>query len=314
MTKAHTTQEMLSTLGVPDALISLPLPYLWMLPGTTDPDTAGVVEIVRALQRGLFRLGFGNVVQTGTFDKATRDALAKVSPNWANKAWIQIVGDVVGKLRHPDLKARMAVGVMRGVGDYIEYEPGVTGPPLGPLPSVMVGTPPGPMGMGDTATDAGGTLTWSASGTACKPVPSGSGTTYNAFKDLQRQVNRRLSKVTGGGRITEDGIIGSGTLAAIQRLGFYYSSCGQVAAIANTLRAKFKAEADALGIPANANKSGSGSSSSSVATTAVPGAPVAAAVPTIGGMETLKKYAPFFLVAAGAAFFFAQKKKGRKAA
>lgn len=310
----HTAQGSLRALGVPWQLINLPLPYLWLLPQTSDPDTAGVIEIVSALQRGLAKIGFGNVRANGTVDQATALALTRVAGNWKNKTWMQIINDVVAALTDPERATRAAAAVLGGLGDYIEYDPQPGSYGAGPLPGLLVGTPPGPLGLGDTATDSGATLTWTPSGTACTPSPKKSGTTYAAFSDLQRQINRLLSKF-GGGKIAEDGIIGKGTVAALQKVGAslaqaFPNTCAGVAGQANTIRVLLKGFADSMGIPAAANKPSTGLASVPVVGAAF--APPSDADSPV--MAAVKKYGLFFGLAAGVAFFAARSRKGKTVA
>jgi hypothetical protein len=316
-TVPHTAQKSLRDLGVSWQLINLPLPYLWLLPQTSDPDTAGVIEIVRAIQRGLVKIGFGDVRVSGTLDAATAKALRRVSGPWEGKAWIQIINDVVSTMRDPERAARAAAAIAGGLGDYIAYEPGPAEPyGAGPFPGRLIGTPPGPLGLGETATDQGVSLTWGAGvsgrGT-CVPIPQKSGVTYKAFVNLQRQINRLSSKF-GGTKIAEDGVLGTGTLAALAKLNasigqqFPTASCGVLASRAVEIGSFLKNYADTMGLKADAGKPGG----------------VLAKVPIVGAalqppsdadstaVATLKKYGPFFALAAGVAWFAAKSRKGGK--
>lgn len=314
-TVPHTSQGSLRALGVSWQLINLPLPYLWLLPQTSDPDTAGVIEIVRAIQRGLIKIGFGNVRLNGTLDAETAKALRRVSGSWENKAWIQIINDVLSTMRDPERATRAIAAVMGGMGDYIAYEPG-PGEPFGagPLPGKLVGTPPGPLGLGETATNEGVSLTWGAgvSGKgSCVPIPRSSGATYKAFINLQRQINRVSSKF-GGTKIAEDGVLGSGTLAALAKINasiaqnFPTASCGVLASRAVEIGNFLKNYADTMGIKADAGKPGG-----MLASVPIVGAALQPAgdedSPTVAA---LKKYGPFFALAAGVAWFVAKQRKG----
>lgn len=80
----------------------------------------------------------------------------------------------------------------------------------------------------------------------CKPMDAG---TLAIYKDLQNQINR-LASVKGKSLIGVDGRIGSGTVKALNAvMGTSYSSCDEVAALANALVGQVKAVANGSGAP-----------------------------------------------------------------
>ncbi len=316
-------REMLLALGVQPFVATMMIPSMWMTPGTTDPDSPSVIEIIRGIQRGIRKLGYKKVWVSGVVDAQTAAALDELSPNWMEKTWVQIAGDVLGGMRNPERKAHQ-MAYRQGTGSYFQYE----GFPPGPLPGIVVGTPPGPLGLGEgpsglgiTLTNAGVELEWGM-GTRDKtnmvPIPKTSGRTYIVFKAVQRQINRL------GGRVGEDGIIGRGTAAGLKRvvdplpltsllkaaaLGTTFTSMG-VAANAPTLYILLKKEADKRGIASGANK-GPTTTAASAETTAGPVTEqqVASAPANADVGRALKKYFPFLLIAGGVAWWASKKKK-----
>lgn len=318
--RSHPRQILLD-LGVASAVTTLAIPYVWFLPGAVDPDAQGVMEIVKAIQRGLRKLGFP-VMVSGVMDRefaAAMNAMFRPRGAWTSTTWIVIL-DRVRKDLHAGKQYRAAV--MSGMGDYHHHRG------YGPVPGWMVGLPPGPLGLGATATDSGVSLEF---GTGIKnptnvvPVPKDSGPTFEAFRNLQRQLNRVLSTVPKGGRVDEDGIIGSGVKAGMDKL-----AAGLPLKVGNTVAIAekavswggiFKAIADKKGVGAGVNKGGS----TSIARGTEP------AVPPMSEEERLKrsaagffsflgqlpggKYLPFVALGVGAAYLAVKmrgKKRGKK--
>jgi len=296
--KEQNVRQMLLSLGVQPFLAEMAIPFVWFLPSTTDPDSASVIEIIKALQRGLNRAGYSLPVN-GILNTKTAHALDKVSPGWHEKSFIQIIGDVITAYQNPDsvLGPESPSVALDG---YFMYE----GAAPGPLPGWMVGTPPGPLG--DTFNDGGvmlefGTGTRNMSNIV--PIPKTSGATYVVFKDLQRVINRLLYKMKPGANIAEDAIIGNGTLKAYNQVADQsIGSSFELAAQASSLWAALVEKADRMGIPYGANK----------------GSAISAA--SIAEMTTGKAFRPktgigfFWLLAgaAGLAWFASNKKKKRK--
>lgn len=322
-------REMLLDLRVPSYLTTMAIPYMLFMPGTTDPDSQPVIEIVRGLQRGLRKLGYKNIIESGVLDPQTAAALDSLllQPKgaWMQTTWAQLYGEVIDAIKHPDRRAMNLKGGWRwgqtglhGLGQYMTVHG-----QYGPLPGEMVGLPPGPLGLGDSASDGGVSLTFGF-GVRDKsnvvPIPKTSGATYQAFKNLQRQINRVIVGVT---RIGEDGVIGKGTLSGYQKaenvLGLSLPHSESTAALAThavTVAALLKDHADSMGISSAANK---GVAQTQTSATEQAGKEVtrkeasdAIARGKIFG--TVKKAIPFVAIAGGAAFLAAKqgKKKGKR--
>lgn len=313
-TKTPDVRIMLLDLGVPQYLTEIVIPYVWFIPGAVDPDAQGIIELNMALQRGLQKLGFKKVKPTGVIDRHTAIALDQVSTprgSWMQKSFVQLLGDVLNAMKNPD-RAFAKSDIALGLAGYFEYE----GVPPGPLPGPMVGLPPGPLGMGATAMDAGVELEFGQgirSGTNIVPIPKGSGTTDAAFKNLQRQINRLLSRHPKKGRIAEDGIIGKHTFAAFQKAqivtGISFpgdENTLEMAKHAVSIADIMESEADAMGIPKGANK-GSPSTTASVSEpTPMPMTPAQAASFSQMGIS---KFLPLLAIAGGVAWWASTQKK-----
>lgn len=303
-------QSILITLGTTPQLAVMAVPFVWMAPGTTDPDSATSQIIIKAVQRGL------DVPVSGVLDLPTANAIQAVEgAAWMRRPWIKILEDALEVRRNPSRhQARVARQV--GLAGYFQYD----GIAPGPLPGRMVGTPAGPWAMGDSASDAGVGLTFGLGVSNPKnivPIPRSSGTTYGAFRNLQRQINRMLT-VAGGGRISEDGIIGPGTFAAFKKVqdkvfAVYIPGDDNSLTLAEhavTIANMFEREANSQGIAAGANK-GSTSTAGGEHTTS-PITPMQKASYGGGAMASLKKYGPFLLLAGGVAYYASTKRKKRR--
>lgn len=315
-------RQMFLDLGMPRYLTDMAIPMAWFLVGTTDPDSQPVMEIVKANQRGLRKLGFRSVLESGVVDRQTADAITKVSgPGWENKSWLQVTGDVLNATYNPskaklamqmDKSARQASG--QALGSYFEYE----GVPPGPLPGYMVGLPPGPLGA--TSTDSGIELSYGQGVRNPKNMVPVDATTETVFRDVQRQINRNLSPL--GRRIAEDGILGTQSQSAIfslakqKRLQKHNIAIPAIAATTSTMAWRavtlaqyLKAEADARGISSTANMA-----SSPAPKTDTAAEPTSSGQATVSGvMGALKGYAPYLLLAgavAGGAIYYRRKKGG----
>jgi len=311
-------RSMLLELGVPRYLTDMAIPMTWFLPGTTDPDEPATIEIVKALQRGLRRFGYKDVQVTGLVDTQTAHALDEVSgPGWVQRTWIQLMSDVINAKRNPSHKAlvmRMDKGAAkRGLSGYFEYE----GKPPGPLPGYMVGLPPGPLGLGATAVDAGVTLNYGKGVTDPNNMVPIDAVTKSAFKNLQRQLNRNLAPL--GRRVAEEGVIGSETRSGILALpgalpkSYWAQSTEVMAKNAVTLGDLLKSQADSLGVTSVANKGSTSSSKSAEKTVVVNPDGTSQYVGAGGGFsEQIKGMMPWVLLAGGVAATAVYMRKNRK--
>lgn len=246
-------RQMLMDLGSAPSLATIALPYVWMLPGTTDPDAQGVIEIVRCIQRGLRGLGH-KVMVSGVLDRTTAETLDLLVPpkgSWPSTTWIVIMQRLQHAIRNPR-RVMTEIEVPMGLGGYYGY---------GPLPGRMVGLPAGPLGLGATVQDAGADLEFGRGikiPTNIVPVPKDSGRTFEAFRNLQRQVNRLLTRIPNGGRVDEDGIIGESTRKSMEKLAaglpIPIGNTVSIAQKAVTWGSILKSLADKAAISATANK------------------------------------------------------------
>jgi hypothetical protein len=88
-------RELFTALGIGQFVMPLAIQYAFFLPRTTDPYAQGVIILVKGIQRTLNRRGADLVVDGGLGPK-TAAMIERVSgPDWQNKTWIQIAGDVI---------------------------------------------------------------------------------------------------------------------------------------------------------------------------------------------------------------------------
>jgi len=87
-------RDMLLDAGVGQFNAILSIPFMNMLPGTTDPYAQGVMQLVRGLQRMLNARG-GRLIEDGGMGEKTVVALAfYAGPRWQDKSWAQLYADV----------------------------------------------------------------------------------------------------------------------------------------------------------------------------------------------------------------------------
>jgi hypothetical protein len=303
-------RQLLLELGTPPGLVGISIPFTWFTPLVSDPDAPSVIEIIRTVQRGLRRLGYA-VQVSGVLDRSSAAALAQVAGrSWQNKQWVQLLADLARGARDPERTAHRQRYQSKGLDGYFIYE----GAAPGPLPSWRAGTPPGPLGMlglGATATDAGVALEFGQGVSNPKnivPIPKNSGVTYNAFRNLQRQINRLLSHKRIG-PIAEDGIIGPGTFSAFEKihdlLGISVPGDDSTLGLAEhsvTIGTMLSAQANSLGISTSANRGSTTSASSQKEPTPPPMTTMQRASFGGGALGAVTKYGPFLLLAGGVAY------------
>lgn len=301
MTKNY-VRNYLRARGMPEDLITAAIPPFFFYVGTTDPDAVGVRALAAGVQQAL------GLPRTGVIDRATADALDRLIPpagTFFNKTWMQVYF-ALEKLQRPSM-------------------------------NYLIQATPRPMGLGETAADAGVALVFGqgiSNPQNIVPVPKGSGVTYGVFSGLQRQINRMLS-IAKAPPVAEDGIIGASTLAgylkakAMIPAGIIGGIVSALTPVRTTLdlarRAASEAKAlgkaaDDKGVAAGANK-GSIISQASASEAAMPSLPAstaklgtsAAGMLSPELMETLREYGPYLGLAAGVAIVAVLAKRKGKA-
>ena len=324
----QTVREMLINFGVPDYLASPAIPFMQFTPSYSDPDSPQTIQVIKGLQNGLRMLGYHKVKSTGVFTVDSAIATKEISgPAWRDKTWIQLYGDIQSALENPSKKAHDMETDM-GLGSYFEYH----GPPVGPLPGRLIGTPPGPLGMGDTASDQGVVLTFGKGIKNPSNMVPIDANTKSAFVNLQKQTNRILSAMNAS-LVSEDGIIGVETLAGFRRAAEYGVSKAQTwgekataeilkGFLSKTTTAGIASVAISAAIVMKQVADNIGAAASVSTAAAKPKAPIkidSTSVPmTVSDIQKdelvgkLKKYAPYAGIAVGAALafkYFGKKKR-----
>lgn len=107
-------REMLVALDTPASTVTMAVQFAFFSPSTTDPYAPGVIELVRAAQRGLRKLG-APVVVNGVLGEETGSYLKAVSgPLWHQKAWVQVLGDVLLAIKDHKSFRRPAKSALAG--------------------------------------------------------------------------------------------------------------------------------------------------------------------------------------------------------
>lgn len=97
-------RDMLLSAGIGQYNAVMSIPYMSMLPSTTDPYAQGVMQLVRGLQRLLNGRG-GKLIEDGGLGEATVRALMfYAGPRWQDKNWAQLYGDVIAGQQWPGWK------------------------------------------------------------------------------------------------------------------------------------------------------------------------------------------------------------------
>jgi hypothetical protein len=90
-----TVGDLLQRLGTMPGEIPLAVPYMFMAPAASDPDMPAIHIVIKAVQRGLNKLGAGLRVD-GYLGVDTARALDVVSPpagSYVGKTWLRLVHD-----------------------------------------------------------------------------------------------------------------------------------------------------------------------------------------------------------------------------
>jgi len=240
-------REELLKLGMNSETATMAIPYVWFLPGTTDPFSPVTIMLVEGIQHRLRTLGV-TTRGDGFLDPATEAAIRRISgPGWKSKPWITIVGDVLRTTRMTFGKEPIAMGHYGSLGDYPGHPHSY--PPLREtLGQVSITTPTGPWGH----TKRG----------SCEPKKP---ETLASFRALQHAMNR-VAQHKGYSRIAEDGILGNKSVALAQKIGrsgdaripgFVRSGIGAVQhcdglahlAVQGTMARQLEGAADKMGAP-----------------------------------------------------------------
>jgi hypothetical protein len=97
-------RDMLLTAGVGQFNAVMSIPYMNMLPATTDPYAQGVMQIVRGLQRLLNKRGAKVIEDGGMGPKTVLGVALYAGPRWQDKSWAQLYGDVIAGEKWPGWK------------------------------------------------------------------------------------------------------------------------------------------------------------------------------------------------------------------
>lgn len=226
-------------MGMNRGVATLAVPFMWVTPGGSDPFSPTVIMIVNAAQARMRELGY-KVTGHGFAGKTTQAAFAAVSgPDWKNKSWIQIYGDL---LTASKAGRRNSVPM----GDFM-YTQG-----LGNYSQAL-----GAIGVTGWCSDKNPQPPCKPRGGSCIPKNAA---TLASFKAAQNAINRILKAKSKGGYISVDGRPGPGTLRALdkarvaaglpagQALG-PFSHCDQFAAVADVIAITLGSLADQLGAP-----------------------------------------------------------------
>jgi hypothetical protein len=234
--------EQLKKLGLNQVTASMAIPYMWFTPATSDPYSPVVILIVRGAQNGLRRLG----IQTrgdGFIDRATSNAFTRIAgAHWKGKAWVQVYSDIIDTIegRAPLAPKGNSMTYSTGLGNH-DYHG------MGHNYHGRYGS------LGATFEPGEGTSFVNRNG-ICVPLKGpADDITINlrAHKELQRQVNRNMSKL-GGKLIAEDGDIGPLTVSAVHTVfaakGRSISGgCSHIATMIGGLTNDLRGYADSLG-------------------------------------------------------------------
>jgi lysozyme family protein len=235
-------RTMLLRAGVGQFTASMSIPYMNMLPSTTDPYAQGVSQLVAGLQRLLNKRG-ANLAVDGGMGERTAAALERFAgPRWGERSWAQLYGDVLASQEWSsfDRNDRGLAGLGLTEDEIIQGRDALLAQRSNPS-YCSVGNPqPGCTAIPGVA----------------KPMTASALAT---FKLLQQQLNRCLF-AKGKATIGVDGRIGPSVLKALATLrslmpmvslAIPSSTVDQVAASASSLAASVKSLADSLRAPAS---------------------------------------------------------------
>jgi hypothetical protein len=112
-------RDMLLAAGIGQYNAVLSIPYMMMLPRTTDPYAQGVMQIVEGLQNLLNRKGARLAIDGGMGEATLRALIPYAGPRWYDKSWVQLYGDVLrGEKWQGVERVTRAVELDWSLGDY----------------------------------------------------------------------------------------------------------------------------------------------------------------------------------------------------
>jgi hypothetical protein len=137
-------RDMLLVAGVGQFNAIMSIPYMNMLPSTTDPYAQGVMQIVRGLQRLLNKRGAKLIEDSGMGEKTVRAMMIYAGPRWPDKSWAQLYGDVIsgqkwaGWDRHGRSPTNLNIVMPspkapKSIGEWDYTRPGLGADPIGGL-------------------------------------------------------------------------------------------------------------------------------------------------------------------------------------
>lgn len=94
-----TARTLLTDLGVGNFNATMIIPFIFMMPATTDPRSPAIMMMVRHIQRALYAMG-SRVADSGFLDRTTADNLETLmGAGWLNRTWADVVSTVVAAKR-----------------------------------------------------------------------------------------------------------------------------------------------------------------------------------------------------------------------
>jgi hypothetical protein len=88
-------RDMLLLAGAGQWAAQMSIPYMNMAPGTTDPYTQGVIQLVQGLQRLLNQQGAKLEVDGGMGADTVAALVPFSGARWYDKSWAQLYADVI---------------------------------------------------------------------------------------------------------------------------------------------------------------------------------------------------------------------------
>lgn len=94
-------RDMLLVAGIGQYNAVLSIPYMNMLPSTTEPYAQGVQQLIKGLQRLLNKRGAKLVVDGGLGTATIKRLVMYAGPHWQDKSWAQLYADVIAGYEWP---------------------------------------------------------------------------------------------------------------------------------------------------------------------------------------------------------------------